>query len=91
MPPKDKDRVSPEDQRILRRWIAGGLPWEDGFSFAPISYEPPLKPRRPELPLPVDGRLNPVDRILDADLAKQHVARPHDRRCDVYSRVSLIS
>jgi hypothetical protein len=76
MPPKDKDRVSPEEQVILKQWIADGLKWEDGFSFAPISYEPPLKPRRPELPLPVDGRLNPIDRILDADMAEHQIKRP---------------
>jgi hypothetical protein len=76
MPPADRGRVSPEEQAVLTRWIAEGLPWDSGFSFAPQAYEPPLKPRRPELPPVVDGRSNPIDRILDADLVANQVARP---------------
>lgn len=76
MPPADRERLSAQEKDVIRKWIADGLPWEEGFSFAPASYEPPLKPRRPELPLAVDGRSNPVDRILDADLATHQIARP---------------
>ena len=52
------------------------MPWDDGFSFAPVAWEPPLKPRRPELPPSADGRENPIDRILDADMAAHQVPRP---------------
>ncbi len=52
------------------------MPWEPGFTFAENSYEPPLQPRRPKLPPAVDGRGNPVDRILDAWLAKKGLPRP---------------
>ena len=75
MPPKG-GRV-PEDQiAVLREWIDAGLPWEDGFTFGKDAYEPPLKPRRPELPPPADGRAHPVDRIVDAYFQEQKIARP---------------
>ncbi len=35
MPPADQPRVSASDQQVLRRWIAEGASWDDGFSFAP--------------------------------------------------------
>ncbi len=76
MPPPEKPRLSKEEQIILRRWIAEGTVWDDGFSFAPAAYEPPLRPRRPALPPAVDGRSHPVDRILDTYLAQQKTTRP---------------
>lgn len=76
MPPKDRQRVSPKEIAILQTWIQEGAVWDDGISFAPIAYEPPLKPRRPDLPPAVDGRVNPIDRILDADLARSRQSRP---------------
>ena len=75
MPPKGA-RLSPEKVKLLRDWIDAGAPWEDGFAFKKPAYEPPLKPRRPTLPPAVAGRTNPVDRILDADLAKRKAATP---------------
>jgi hypothetical protein len=74
--PKDKPPLPEETVNILREWIDAGLPWEPGFSFAPRDYEPPLRPRRPELPPAVDGRANPIDRILDAYLAERGQPRP---------------
>jgi hypothetical protein len=76
MPPANLARLSSEEQETLRKWNADGHQWDDGFSFAPISYEPPLKPRRPELPTAIDGRTNPIDRILDAELLANQVPRP---------------
>lgn len=75
MPPKGA-RLSPEKVKLLREWIDAGAPWEEGFAFKKPAYEPPLKPRRPELPKAVAGRSNPIDRILDADLAKRKAASP---------------
>ena len=70
MPPKG-DAVPPEKIEEIRRWIAGGAEWPAGFNFAKPAYEPPLHPRRPELPPAVSGRDHPVDRILDADFARR--------------------
>lgn len=75
MPPQG-DHLSDKQVRILQEWIDAGVPWEPGFSFAKSAYEPPLKPRRPELPPVQDGRSHPIDRILDADLAKHQQPRP---------------
>jgi hypothetical protein len=65
MPPEGP-RLSSEQIALIKNWIDSGLPWDDGFTFGPRSYEPPLKPRRIELPPVVAGRTNPIDRILDA-------------------------
>lgn len=75
MPPKGP-RLSAEQVDKVRRWIAGGMPWEPGFAFGQPAYEAPLKPRRPELPPAQDGREHPVDRILDHYLAERGVERP---------------
>jgi hypothetical protein len=74
--PKDKPPLPDAVVKTLREWIDAGLPWEPGFTFAPRDYEPPLRPRRPELPPVVEGRANPVDRILDAYLNEHDVPRP---------------
>lgn len=66
MPPADQPRLNSDEVAVLRDWIRGGVEWEPGFSFAPIAWEPPLRPRRVELPPAVAGRDNPIDRILDA-------------------------
>ena len=70
MPPKDRNRLSTSEVAALRKWIDTGAEWQDGFSFAGKTYEPPLAPRRPKLPPIVDGRSNSIDRILDAQLAR---------------------
>ncbi|MEW4452436.1 DUF1549 domain-containing protein [Bremerella sp. JC817] len=70
MPPEG-DGLNEEQITLLKKWIAGGVAWEPGFTFGEPIYEPPLKPRRPELPPAVAGRTNPIDRILDAQLATE--------------------
>ncbi len=74
--PKGKPPLAAAEIKSLRDWIDGGMSWEAGFTFAARDYEPPLRPRRPELPPVVDGRSNAVDRILDAYLQKHKVPRP---------------
>jgi len=76
MPPSDKARLTEIEVGVLKSWIAAGVAWDDGFSFAPVSYEPPLKPRRPDLSAAIDGRANLIDRILDADMASKGITRP---------------
>ena len=75
MPPKDRDRLSKKERDVLMAWIDQGLAWEQGFSFAVSTYEPPLKPRRPKLPTAQDGRNHPVDRIVDAYVSKRNGQR----------------
>jgi hypothetical protein len=74
--PKDKPALSAADVKALRDWIDQGMTWEAGFTFATREYEPPLRPRRPELPPAIAGRENAVDRILDDYLDKHHAPRP---------------
>ena len=76
MPPKDRPRVAEKEIALLKQWIAAGVPWEAGFTFAVPTYEPPLRPRQVQLPPPADGRTNPIDRILDAYLSQNKLSRP---------------
>ena len=75
MPPKGP-RLAADQVEIIRQWIDGGLNWEPGFTFGKEAYEPPLKPRNPELPPVTDGREHPVDRFVDAHFAKHQITRP---------------
>jgi hypothetical protein len=75
MPPKGP-RMPADQVEIIRKWIDGGLNWEPGFTFGKVAYEPPLKPRNPELPPMTDGREHPVDRFVDAHFAKHGITRP---------------
>lgn len=75
MPPKGK-RVPADQIALLKQWIDEGLSWEEGFAFKKPAYEPPLKPRMPVLPAAVEGRSNPIDRILDQYLAQKKYPRP---------------
>ena len=75
MPPKG-ERVPGDKIAVLRAWIAEGLPWQEGFTFGASGWEPPLKPRRVELPPAVDGRTHPVDRIIDRYLTDHKIPRP---------------
>lgn len=65
MPPRDRDRLDAREVKLLTRWVAGGLSWEPGYTFADRRYEPPLRPRRPPLPAPIAGRTHPIDRVID--------------------------
>ena len=75
MPPEGPP-LSEEEVELIRQWIDGGLFWEPGFAFGKGAYEPPLKPRNPELPEAVDGRDHGIDRLVDAHLAEHGLARP---------------
>ena len=76
MPPSDKPRVSAKDRETLARWVNARMPWQDGFSFAKKSYEPPLKPRRIQLPPAVEGRNHPIDRVIDNYCLDRTISRP---------------
>lgn len=76
MPPPDQPRVPEEAQQKLHHWIAQGMLWDEGFTFAPAVYDPPLQPRRPELPPAEPGRDHLVDRLVDAYLREHAVETP---------------
>ncbi len=70
MPPKGKGLVDKE-VAVISAWINAGAKWDPTFTFEKKTYEPPLAPRRPELPAAKKGREHPIDRILDAHLTKE--------------------
>jgi len=75
MPPKGKG-LDAKAVGIIRSWVLAGAKWEPGFAFKPAAYEPPLRPRDPVLPIAVDQRSNPIDRIIDHYLAAKKLPRP---------------
>ncbi|MBB5040355.1 DUF1549 domain-containing protein [Prosthecobacter dejongeii] len=75
MPPKGPG-LTKDEITLLKQWVAEGLPWEAGFAFKKPAYEPPLKPRQVNLPSAMDGRENPVDRLVDAYFVERKLARP---------------
>jgi hypothetical protein len=89
--PQDDNPAVPEDEvALLKRWVDQGMVWEPGFTFGEPTYEPPLRPRTPPLPHAVDGRVHPVDRIIDAYLAEGNHPRPDPIEDAVFlRRVSL--
>jgi hypothetical protein len=75
MPPEGP-RLSAEEVAVLKRWIDGGVAWQEGFAFQASSYEPPLAPRRPMLPPSTGARQNPLDLILRNWLTERKLPRP---------------
>lgn len=75
MPPKGAG-LSAAEAALLRQWISEGVPWEAGFAFKAPAYEPPLKPRRVELPVSSTGLAHPVDRLLEVYLQKHQQPWP---------------
>lgn len=75
MPPKGPG-LTKEEAALLRQWIKEKAPWEPGFAFTKPAYEPPLKPRKVELPPIVNGRAHPIDRLVDAAFASRQIERP---------------
>ena len=88
--PLEAPPLSAEEIDVLRRWIDAGLPWQEGFSFREDTYEPPLKPRRPELPAATAASENPIDRIVLA-YWQEHGIEPPPPLDDAafYRRASL--
>lgn len=76
MPPPDRPRMSEKEIQTLRRWVENGAPWNEDFTFKVQAYEPPLRPRKVELPQVRDGRDHPIDRILDDYLAQRQLPLP---------------
>ncbi|MGE0608547.1 MAG: DUF1549 domain-containing protein [Pirellulales bacterium] len=89
MPPEG-DPLPDKEIALLAAWIDAGLPWEQGFAFKQAGYEPPLRPRRVELPAAQGDRDNPIDRIIDAYLSAQQRQPPAEiSDAEFYRRLSL--
>ncbi|MFM7040822.1 MAG: c-type cytochrome domain-containing protein, partial [Planctomycetaceae bacterium] len=74
---------------VLRRWVDEGAAWEEGFAFSGTAWEPPLQLAEVTLPPPLEGRTNPVDRIVDAyQAARGHSPAP---RCDDHTFIRRVS
>jgi hypothetical protein len=85
MPPKGPPLTAAE-VAIFRRWIDGGLRWEPGFSFLAAKYVPPLRPRKVELPPAQEGRVHPIDRIIDAYYTQRKITPPQQTSDSVFLR-----
>lgn len=75
MPPKG-DGLNEKEIATIAAWINAGAPWEPGFTFKKKTYEPPLRLKRPVVPAAQNGRTHPLDRIIDAHLAKNRGTIP---------------
>lgn len=75
MPPEGP-RVSAKEIATLKKWIDQGAPWDTQITLGKSAWEPPLKPRLVTLPPPQNNRNHPIDRLLDADLAKRGQSLP---------------
>ena len=73
MPPKGKP-LDVKQIETIKAWVLGGAKWEPGFAFKKPAYEPPLRPRNPQLPAAVAGRENPIDRIIDHYLVQNKIS-----------------
>ena len=85
MPPKYAHKELTEDQiHLVRRWIEEGAPWEEHWSFAPLTRPAPPLVQSPE------WVRNPIDRFVLARLEKEGLtpAREADHRT-LARRVSL--
>jgi len=78
--PSAGEPLPAEAVATLEAWIDEQAPWEPGFAFHGTAWEPPLALREIPLPPAVDGRTNPVDRVVDAHYAAHGIPRPP--RCD---------
>ncbi|MBA4192422.1 MAG: hypothetical protein C0467_31020 [Planctomycetaceae bacterium] len=75
MPPEG-DPLTEKEIGVLRKWVDDGLPWEPGFTFKPVTYVAPLKPRKVTLPAAKPGLEHPIDRIVDAYFTTNKVTVP---------------
>lgn len=78
--PSEGEPLPAEAIATLKAWIDEQAPWEPGFAFKGTAWEPPLALREVALPPAVEGRTNPVDRVVDAHFAAHGIPRPP--RCD---------
>jgi hypothetical protein len=87
--PADGEPLPDDEAALLVRWIDAGAPWEPGFAFDSNLWEPPLALRTVVLPEAVDGRNHPIDRLVDAYLARSGTQQPE--ACDDRTFIRRVS
>lgn len=83
-PPKSHKVLKPAEKELLRKWIAGGAPWEPHWAF--------IKPERPAVPVVKNEKWarNAVDRFILAKLEASGLApAPEADRRTLARRLSL--
>jgi uncharacterized membrane protein len=75
MPTKGK-LLSKSDIAIIELWIRKGAPWPDDAEKQTLFREASLAPRNPPLPSVVDGRTNPIDRLLNVYFQQNDIEWP---------------
>jgi hypothetical protein len=78
MPPPEKKPLAAREVELLRRWVAEGAAWQEGYSFKHETYVAPLKPRRVTVPPARPGLEHPIDRILAPYYASHQVTPPSE-------------
>jgi hypothetical protein len=78
--------LAPKEVAIFKAWVDQGLAWEEGFSFSPNRYIPPVKPRPVELPPERDGAKHPIDRLVAAYLDEQTLTWPAELEDAAFAR-----
>ena len=76
--PANGPPLTAEQIDLLRRWIAIGMPWEEGFAFSgPRPAEArPLSLRPVELPPETPERKHPIDRLVGAYFDRRGLSFP---------------
>ncbi|MEK9986420.1 MAG: DUF1549 domain-containing protein, partial [Opitutae bacterium] len=85
MPPKGPG-VSKGEIEILRQWVTEGMVWDEGINLGSSGWEPPLQPRTVKLPPAQNGRVHPLDRILDTYLKEKKLTVPAPASARTFAR-----
>ncbi|HEX5268899.1 MAG TPA: PSD1 and planctomycete cytochrome C domain-containing protein, partial [Gemmataceae bacterium] len=91
--PAGKDKLTPEQVRVLRAWVDAGAAWPDALANEQPVHWAFRAPRRPALP-PISNLKsqirNPIDRFVLARLEKEGLApSPEADRVTLIRRLSL--
>ena len=74
--PQKADPLDAASIATLNAWIDEGVLWEEGFSFKETSWQAPLEPRRPTLPILGALGSHPIDRVTAAYFKQHRVVEP---------------
>ena len=86
MPPaSSQHKLTPEDKRMLERWVRQGAPYADHWAFTPL-----VKPKLPVITVQKSWVHNPIDSFVLSRLQKAGLTpAPEADRCALIRRLSL--